>query len=256
MGVPAMSPGLTLRGLLGRDFTWGVAFVVPYIAVSRLRRLSRRLRPVAGHRLVERPRPARGSGLINTLIYLAIALNLKVFVALPISGFFMRREWRSPRPAAELHPALGGAGHSHVHLIPLDAERPVGSDRQRDLYLVISFYGIMRMYGLADNMWSVGAVEVTFATPYAIFIFAQYGSSIPHELDGAARIDGASPPKIFFRIYLPLMAPALVASGACALLLDRNEYPYALLLLSSDQTTTCRWRWGNSSTATKRRGTT
>lgn len=44
-------------------------------------------------------------------------------------------------------------------------------------------------------------VEVTFATPYAIFIFTQYGSSIPYELDEATRIDGASPPQIFFRIY-------------------------------------------------------
>ena len=52
------------------------------------------------------------------------------------------------------------------------------------------------------------AVEVTFATPYAIFIFQQYGASIPYELDEAARIDGASPPQIFFRIYLPLLEEA------------------------------------------------
>jgi multiple sugar transport system permease protein len=50
---------------------------------------------------------------------------------------------------------------------------------------------------------------VTFATPYAIFIFQQYGKSIPLELDESARIDGASPPQVYFRIYLPLMAPAL-----------------------------------------------
>jgi multiple sugar transport system permease protein len=82
------------------------------------------------------------------------------------------------------------------------------------------------------------AVEVTFATPYAIFIFQQYGASIPHELDEAARIDGASPPQIYFRLYLPLMAPALVAIGTYALLLSWNEYLYAFLLLSSDATIT------------------
>jgi multiple sugar transport system permease protein len=105
-------------------------------------------------------------------------------------------------------------------------------------FLAIPFYGIMRSYGLADNAWSVIAVEVTFATPYAIFIFQQYGASIPYELDEAARIDGASPPQIFFRIYLPLMAPALVAIGTYALLLAWNEYLYAFLLLSSEQTIT------------------
>jgi multiple sugar transport system permease protein len=101
-------------------------------------------------------------------------------------------------------------------------------------FLAIPFYGIMGKYGLTNNPIAVIAVEVTFATPYAIFIFSQYGASIPIELDEAARIDGASPPQIFFRIYLPLMAPALVAIGTYALLLSWNEYLYAFLLLSSE----------------------
>jgi len=101
-------------------------------------------------------------------------------------------------------------------------------------FLAIPFYGIMGKYGMTDNPLAVIAVEVTFATPYAIFIFRQYGASIPYELDEAARIDGASPPQIFLRIYLPLMAPALVAIGTYALLLSWNEYLYAFLLLSSD----------------------
>jgi multiple sugar transport system permease protein len=105
-------------------------------------------------------------------------------------------------------------------------------------FLAIPFYGIMGKYGLTSNPISVIAVEVTFATPYAIFIFQQYSASIPHELDEAARIDGASPPQIFFRVYLPLMAPALVAIGTYALLLSWNEYLYAFLLLSSGHTIT------------------
>jgi multiple sugar transport system permease protein len=105
-------------------------------------------------------------------------------------------------------------------------------------FLAIPFYRIMKSYGLADNPWAVILVEVTFATPYAIFIFQQYSASIPLELDEAARIDGASPGQIFWRIYLPLMAPALVAIGTYALLLAWNEYLYAFLLLSSDQTVT------------------
>src|SRR5262249_10678981 len=83
---------------------------------------------------------------------------------------------------------------------------------------------LMNIYGLSNNLWAVIAAEVTFATPYAIFIFQQYGVSIPIELDEAARIDGASPTQVYFRIYLPLMAPALVAVGTYALLLAWNEY--------------------------------
>jgi multiple sugar transport system permease protein len=105
-------------------------------------------------------------------------------------------------------------------------------------FLAIPFYRIMRGYGLTDNLWSVIAIEVTFATPYAIFIFSQYSSTIPHELDEAAKIDGASPLQVYARIFLPLMAPALVAVGTYALLLAWNEYLYAFLLLSSDNTLT------------------
>jgi len=105
-------------------------------------------------------------------------------------------------------------------------------------FLAIPFYLIMHRYGLQNNPWSVIAVLVTFATPYAIFIFLEYGRSIPLELDESARIDGASPIQIYFRIYLPLMAPALVAVGTYALLLAWNEYLYQFLLLSNDRSMT------------------
>jgi multiple sugar transport system permease protein len=105
-------------------------------------------------------------------------------------------------------------------------------------FLAIPFYRIMQNYGLADNPWSVIAALVAFATPYAIFVFQEYGRSIPIEVDESARIDGASPPQIYLRIYLPLMAPALVAVGTYALLLAWNEYLYQFLLLSSKSSMT------------------
>jgi len=105
-------------------------------------------------------------------------------------------------------------------------------------FLAIPFYLIMQHYGLHNNPWSVISALVTFATPYAIFIFQEYGRSIPLDLDESARLDGASPLQLYLRIYLPLMAPALVAIGTYALLLAWNEYLYQFLLLSSDRSMT------------------
>ncbi len=105
-------------------------------------------------------------------------------------------------------------------------------------FLAIPFYRIMQDYGLTNNLWSVIAAMVTFATPYAMFIFQQYGRSIPLELDESARIDGASPFQIYYKIYLPLMAPALVAIGTYALLLSWNEYLYQFLMLSDKRSMT------------------
>ncbi|HUZ73474.1 MAG TPA: carbohydrate ABC transporter permease [Stellaceae bacterium] len=105
-------------------------------------------------------------------------------------------------------------------------------------FLAIPFYRIMQIYGLINNLWSVIAALVTFTTPYAMFIFQQYGRSIPIELDESARIDGASPIQIYVRIYLPLMAPALVAVGTFALLAAWNEYLYQFLMLSDKRSMT------------------
>ena len=105
-------------------------------------------------------------------------------------------------------------------------------------FLAIPFYRIMQIYGLQNNLWSVIAALVTFTTPYAMFIFQQYGRSVPIELDESARIDGASPFQIYYKIYLPLMAPALVAVGTFALLAAWNEYLYQFLLLSDKRSMT------------------
>jgi multiple sugar transport system permease protein len=105
-------------------------------------------------------------------------------------------------------------------------------------FLVIPFTHLMRIYGLSDNIWAVVASQVTFATPYAILIFHQYGKLIPIELDDAARVDGATPFQVYTRIYLPLMAPALAAVATYALLLAWNEYLYQYLLLSSPRSMT------------------
>jgi multiple sugar transport system permease protein len=105
-------------------------------------------------------------------------------------------------------------------------------------FLVMPFARLMNAYGLSDSLWSVIAAIVTFATPYAILIFHQYGKLIPLELDDAARVDGATPLQMYLRIYLPLMAPALAAVVTYALLLAWNEYLYQHILLSSPRSIT------------------
>ena len=59
-------------------------------------------------------------------------------------------------------------------------------------FLAIPFYLIMQNYGLENNIWAVIAALVTFATPYAIFIFLNYAASIPLELDEA--VASTAPP--------------------------------------------------------------
>lgn len=98
--------------------------------------------------------------------------------------------------------------------------------------LIVPYYAIMHRYGLADTLWAVIAAQVTFATPFAIIILQLYGNLIPFELDDAARVDGASAPQVYLRIYLPLMTPALAVVAIYAMLLAWNDYLYQAVLLS------------------------
>jgi multiple sugar transport system permease protein len=99
--------------------------------------------------------------------------------------------------------------------------------------LAIPFYRIMHSYGLANSPWAVIAAHVTFAMPFAILILRHYARLIPLGLDDAARIDGASVVQVYWRLYLPLMAPALAVVAIYALVLAWNDYLYQIILLNS-----------------------
>jgi multiple sugar transport system permease protein len=99
-------------------------------------------------------------------------------------------------------------------------------------FVIVPYYRIMHGYGLAGSHWAVIAAQVTFATPFAILILQLYASLIPLELDDAARVDGASAVQVYWRIYLPLMTPALAVVAVYALLLAWNDYLYPAVLLS------------------------
>jgi multiple sugar transport system permease protein len=105
-------------------------------------------------------------------------------------------------------------------------------------FLAIPMYKTMNNYGILDSRWALILSMVTFATPYAIWVLRNFAETIPAELDEAAKVDGATVPQLFRLIYLPLMAPALIAIGTYALLLAWNEYLYALLMLSNPQKVT------------------
>ena len=102
-------------------------------------------------------------------------------------------------------------------------------------FLIFPFYRITHLYGLSNSPWGVIAAQVTFATPCAILILRHYARLIPIELDDAARVDGASSLQVYWRVYLPLLTPALAVVATYALVLAWNDYLYQFVLLSSEK---------------------
>ena len=112
-------------------------------------------------------------------------------------------------------------------------------------FLSIPFFKLMADYDLLGSKLSVVLAMITFASPYAVWILWDYGRTVPPDIDEAAAIDGAGPLALFFRIYLPLILPPLVAIATYAFLYSWNEYLYAVLFLSGERYITIPVAMGN-----------
>jgi multiple sugar transport system permease protein len=67
------------------------------------------------------------------------------------------------------------------------------------------------------------------AAPLGVFIMTQFFKAIPHEIEEAAQIDGASRWTIFWRIMLPMSGPALTALAIFTFILTWNDYLWPLV---------------------------
>jgi multiple sugar transport system permease protein len=77
----------------------------------------------------------------------------------------------------------------------------------REVTIVPRFL-LFSQLGLVNTLWPL-ILPAWFGYPFFIFLLRQFFMSIPHELDDAARIDGASTFRILTDIILPLSGPAL-----------------------------------------------
>ncbi|WP_417583316.1 carbohydrate ABC transporter permease [Pelagibacterium sp.] len=75
-------------------------------------------------------------------------------------------------------------------------------------------------------------VPAYFAEAFFVFLLRQYIMTIPLEIDEAARMDGANPWQIYWRIHLPLMMPALVLVGTFHFMNAWNDYLGPLIFLN------------------------
>ena len=71
------------------------------------------------------------------------------------------------------------------------------------------------------------------AQPLYIFLFYSFFLGIPKELEEAARIDGAGPGTIFFRIAAPLARPAYAAAGILMFLASWGQYLWPVMVTRS-----------------------
>ncbi|MCB9943322.1 MAG: carbohydrate ABC transporter permease [Geminicoccaceae bacterium] len=102
---------------------------------------------------------------------------------------------------------------------------------------VIPFYLMMRFVGLLDTYSALILVNTTFILPFVIIILRQAFLDMPRELEEAALVDGAGYVGAFWRIALPLAAPAAAAAGLIIYGRVWNEFLFAIAIGSRDAIT-------------------
>src|SRR6516164_7527153 len=198
-------------GLQGSEFTWAVAFIIPYAAVF----LAFVAYPVVyGLWLGRDPalyaelmsEPIYQRTVVNTVLYIVIAVNLKMFGALLMSGFFMRRGWWVK-------------GLLLIFVLPW--AMPALPAFISIHWMLNSQWGLLNnflwnVFGIDGPGWietsrwlALGSVIVSHIwkwLPFWTVILLAGRMAIPQELYDAAEVDGATSVQRFVYVTFPLLA--------------------------------------------------
>ncbi len=76
-------------------------------------------------------------------------------------------------------------------------------------YTIIPVFDIIQRLGLLNTLWSIILVQSAGGMVFSTFLFTGYFSTMNHELEDAARVDGAGFNQLFWRVMFPLAGPML-----------------------------------------------
>ncbi len=102
--------------------------------------------------------------------------------------------------------------------------------------VLVPNYLIAASFGLTNSLW--GVIWPAVATPTGVFMLRQYMLTLPDELIEAARMDNASEWRIYWRIILPLSAPALAVLAIFSVMWRWNEFLWPMVVLSRSESFT------------------
>ncbi|MEZ6192097.1 MAG: carbohydrate ABC transporter permease [Phycisphaerales bacterium] len=99
------------------------------------------------------------------------------------------------------------------------------------LVMMIPNYQVMISLGLIDTYW--GLIIPAAFSAFGTFLLRQFMLSIPHSLDEAALIDGASKWRLFWDVILPLSRPGLITLTIFTFIGNFHSFFWPLVMLKS-----------------------
>jgi multiple sugar transport system permease protein len=98
--------------------------------------------------------------------------------------------------------------------------------------IVLPIFLLYRNFGLYDTRGGLVLAYTVFTLPLSAWLMYTYFRHVPHELEDAALVDGATRWQAFWRVAVPLAAPGIAAAAVFAFIAVWTEFFFALILTS------------------------
>ncbi|MFL9875186.1 carbohydrate ABC transporter permease [Paraburkholderia megapolitana] len=104
--------------------------------------------------------------------------------------------------------------------------------------ILSGLFELIRALGLYDRLPALIIADLIFTLPFTVWVLVTFMRELPRELEEAALVDGVGVLTLIFRIFMPLLRPALAATSLLAFVAAWNEFLFALTFtISSGQRT-------------------
>jgi trehalose/maltose transport system permease protein len=145
--------------------------------------------------------------IVNSLVVAALASGLSLALAASAAFALARIRFR---------------GRSGILLLILSVSM------FPQIAVLAGMFELVRTLGLYNSLGALVLSDLILTLPFTTWVLTAFMREIPTELEEAAIIDGAPPWRILVDIFLPVMTPALAATGLLAFILAWNEFLFAL----------------------------
>ena len=99
--------------------------------------------------------------------------------------------------------------------------------------VAIPIFFLFRNMGLLDTVWALMLIYAAINLSLVTWIIRSYMLDIPHEIEDAARTDGASDLRILVSIIVPMCLPGIITAAVIAVIFAVNEFLFTLLIAST-----------------------
>jgi ABC-type sugar transport system permease subunit len=245
-GTPARGSGVRTRGRggargdrasLGSALLWLgpalllIAGVVVYPAIELVRASMSKF-SITGLRLGDAgwtnytnvlDHPLLPTVLVNTIVWVVAVVALTIVISLGVAQF-LTKDFRGRKLVR------------WAIIVPWAASLVITAKTFVMIYdfyygtanLLLSKFGLGPVDFLGSDTWimpSMILVGVFVSIPFTAYVFVAGLNAIPSEVYEAARVDGASPFQVWWRITLPLLRPALLVAAVLNIIYVFNSFP-------------------------------